>query len=56
MAPASSKDMTAVPTSPWGLSIFQYQIVGIVPPSITCSLPAMKEARSETRNATSSAT
>jgi len=32
------------------------QTVGIVPPSMTYSLPVMDEARSEARNATNSAT
>src|SRR6266850_8444615 len=33
-----------------------HQMVGIVPPSITYSLPVIDEARSDARNATSSAT
>ena len=33
-----------------------HQTVGMVPPSMTCSAPAMEAARSDTRNATSSAT
>jgi len=33
-----------------------HQMVGIVPPSITYSLPVIDEARSDVRNATSSAT
>src|ERR1043166_4902495 len=32
------------------------QIVGMLPPSITYSLPVIEEARSDTRNATNSAT
>src|SRR5262249_32767970 len=32
------------------------QIVGMVPPSMTYSLPVIEDARSETRNATNSAT
>ncbi len=37
-------------------SVINDQAVGIVPPSITYSLPLIDNAQSDTRNATSSAT